>query len=275
MRQRRTPKLAQHFLKNERLAEKIASALNPVILKNGTVGRESFETILEIGPGEGMLTRYLLKQEAKVIAVEKDEALVKVLRQKFASEIKNKKLRIIFGDIRDFKPEKVFKQKSKIAKYVLIANIPYYLTGLIIRKFLECKHPPEALALLIQKEVAERIVARDKKGSLLSLSVKVYGEPKIFMKVSRGSFNPPPKVDSAVLVIEKISKKNFKDISEEKFFSVLRAGFAHPRKLVMKNLGVVSAKEKITEAFSNMNLLKNSRAENLSLENWLSLAKKL
>ncbi len=271
MKERKTPKLGQHFLKNEGVAEKIAMSLNHVILKNDMVGRESSLTILEIGPGEGMLTKYLIKRGVKVVAVEKDEALVQILQEKFSEEIKNKKLRIISGDIRNFEPGKIFKKK----RYVLIANIPYYLTGLIIRKFLEAEHPPEALALLIQKEVAERIVARDGKESLLSLAVKAYGTPKIFMKVSRGSFNPPPKVDSAVLVIENISKKNFKDVSEGKFFEILRAGFAHKRKLLIKNLEDVSAKEKIIEVFSKMNLSKNSRAENITLENWLSLAKKL
>lgn len=270
-------RLGQHFLKNEGIAKRIAFALNPAESRTSLalnpanrVGPKSFETILEIGAGEGMLTRYLLEQGRKVVAIEKDGALVEKLQDKFRLNIENRTLDIISGDVRDFDPKKFFGKK----KYVLIANIPYYITGLIVRKFLETERPPEALALLIQKEVAKRIIARDGRESLLSISVKVYGTPKIAFEVKRGSFTPPPKVDSAVLIIENISKKNFQKISEEKFFGVLRVGFAHPRKRLMKNLEGIVSKETIKKAFIKLSLSENARAENMILENWLSLANK-
>ena len=121
--------------------------------------------------------------------------------------------------------------------YALVANIPYYLTGEIFRMFLESSNQPRSMTLLVQKEVADRIVARDGKESVLSLSVKAYGTPKQEFKVPRGAFKPAPNVDSAVLTIRGISRKNFTTQEEERrFFALLHAGFAHKRKYVRKNL---------------------------------------
>ena len=126
------------------------------------------------------------------------------------------------------------------------------------------------MVLLVQKEVAER-VARSKKESILSLSVKAYGQPKYIQTVKAGSFNPAPKVDSAVLSIENISRDFFKEVNEEKFFKVIKTGFAHKRKLLLSNLSVLKEKEEIKKAFTEAQINEKARAEELSLEQWLQL----
>src|SRR6185312_3875994 len=139
------------------------------------------DVVLEIGPGRGVLTEKMLAQAKRVIAVEKDDELFVVLQEKFKKEIRNKELELVHADILDYLPE---------GNYKLIANIPYNITGAILEKFLSEEHQPSLAVLLVQKEVAQRIVARDDKESILSISVKVYGEPKYIDTVKAGSFNP-------------------------------------------------------------------------------------
>jgi 16S rRNA (adenine1518-N6/adenine1519-N6)-dimethyltransferase len=227
------------------------------------------DIIIEVGPGKGALTEVLLSFGAKVIAIEKDRDLIPILEEKFSEQIKNKKLDE--GDIVDFD----FK-KLKLKKYKVIANIPYYITGVIIRLFLESDGQPENMVLLVQKEVADRIVARDSKESILSLSVKAYGEPKYILKVSKKLFRPVPKVDSAIIAINNISKNNFKNKKEEEnFFNIIKSGFAHKRKMLVGNLSECASKENILNAFKDLSIGEKVRAEDISKENWLILAKKL
>jgi 16S rRNA (adenine1518-N6/adenine1519-N6)-dimethyltransferase len=157
--------------------------------------------------------------------------------------------------------------------YVVAANIPYYITGEIIRLFLEAERQPRAMALLIQKEVADRIVARDGKESILSLSVKVFGTPRIVSKVGKGNFNPPPQVDSAIILIEDISRKNLASRGDEKrFFEIVRAGFASKRKLLIRNLESVSSRESLSRTFDHLGISPKARAEDLRLPQWIALA---
>lgn len=215
--------------------------------------------VFEIGPGTGMLTRELLKRVGKVIALEADYALFEKLTIDFAQEIAEKRLEITHGDIR------AFDITTLPAGYALIANIPYYLTGEIFRMFLETSNQPSMMTFLVQKEVAERI-ASSKKESILSLSVKAYGTPKREFSVPRGAFRPAPKVDSAVLTIRDISRKNFSSHEEERrFFALIHAGFAHKRKFVRKNL--------IDAGFLGGDIAEKARAEDLSLPVWLDLAR--
>ena len=157
--------------------------------------------------------------------------------------------------------------------YTVAANIPYYITGEIIRQFLTAQHQPSTMALLVQKEVAQRIVAQ--KESILSLSVKAYGTPKIVAKVSRKHFSPPPSVDSAILLIENISRDFFAEISEEDFFTVVRAGFAAKRKMLANNLSTVFPKQKVLEALAACGVPEKARAEDVALGEWKALTKKL
>ena len=241
--------LGQNFLMHARIAERIA-----------LVARLTSETVVfEIGPGTGMLTRELLKVAGKVIAIEADRELFEKLQIDIAHEIAEGKLELLHGDIRTFDTDTLPKQ------YALVANIPYYLTGEIFRMFLGAKNQPSAMTLLVQKEVAQRI-ARAKKESILSLSVKVYGTPKYEFTVPRGAFKPAPSVDSAVLTIRDISRKNFSTPEEEqRFFAFIHAGFAHKRKFVRNNL--------IDAGLPVGDIPLKARAEDLLLSVWLGISR--
>jgi 16S rRNA (adenine1518-N6/adenine1519-N6)-dimethyltransferase len=228
------------------------------------------ETVLEIGPGKGMLTRELLATGGNIVAIEKDESLVEKLHETFSRELADGSLKIISSDIRDITPEKL---NLKSDEYVLAANIPYYITGEIIRQFLTASAQPRAMALLVQKEVAQRITS--KKESILSLSVKAYGTPKIVEKVSRKCFSPAPSVDSAILLIDGISRDFFADLDEERFFAVVHAGFASKRKFVANNLAVKYGKDSAVKALAAAGIDEKERAENIPLEKWGILAQAL
>jgi len=258
---RRGVKLGQHFLTAPGIARAVGAA----------AGVGPGVTVLEIGPGRGILTHELLELGGTVIAVEKDPALVEHLKERFHEALDLGVLTIVEGDIRDVPPESL---GLKDHSYVLAANIPYYITGDIIRTFLESKVQPQQMALLVQKEVAERI-ARNKKESILSLSVKTYGTPKYIKTVSRGSFSPAPKVDSAILAIENISRDFFSNISEARFFEVVKAGFASKRKMLAGNLKKIASTEHIEKAFRACDLKPNVRAEDVSLKEWGCLVEEL
>lgn len=233
------------------------------IIKAGEIKEE--DEILEIGPGRGMLTEGLIQSKAKITIVEKDENLISFLKEKFKE---NKNLKIIEGDALEYSPKK--------KDYKLIANIPYYITGAIIEKYLTKKNQPSMVVILIQKEVAERIVARDGKESILSLAVKVYGEPSIVYKVNKGSFFPRPSVDSAVLRIKNISRNNFKTARQEKlFFEIVKAGFSHKRKVLISNLKNLKLDTNWENIFIKNNFSLKVRAEDLKLSDWLNILKEI
>jgi len=250
--------LGQNFLMHARIAERIAIES----------GAKPTDTVFEIGPGTGMLTKPLLERAKKVIAIEADAKLAAGLRETFSSEIAEGRLDLIEDDIRTFDPS------SLPSDYILVANIPYYLTGEIIRTFLSAARALASMTLLVQKEVAERI-AREKKGSLLSIAVRTFGEPSYLFTVPRGAFTPAPNVDSAVLHIRGI-KNPFGNAAEEKrFFDILRAGFAHKRKLLARNLEAVVSKEAIEAGFQAAGIPERARAEDLSLTDWQTLSRTL
>ncbi len=248
--------LGQNFLMHRQTAERIVSA--------ATLPERAL--VLEVGPGTGMLTRELLRAGYRVLAVEADNALAPELLETFSKEVGEGSLRIVHGDIRNFDTETIGEE------YHVVANIPYYITGEIIRQFLTAPCQPRSMTLLVQKEVAERI-ARSKKQSLLSLSVKAFGEPKYQFTVPRGAFVPAPNVDSAVLYIGSIGRNHFREGEENRFFAVLRAGFAHKRKRLQKNLEEAFPKETVAEAFTALELSGNIRAEDLTLEHWTALTR--
>ncbi|MES2416346.1 MAG: 16S rRNA (adenine(1518)-N(6)/adenine(1519)-N(6))-dimethyltransferase RsmA [Patescibacteria group bacterium] len=249
--------LGQNFLKS-------VPALNAIINAGEVIEKD---TVLEIGPGKGALTEKLLEKAGKVNAIEKDRDLLEILQEKFKNEIKNKKLVLINEDILEYKVEE--------KNYKIIANIPYNITGAILKKFLTAENQPERMVLMVQHEVAKRIVARGGDESILSISVKAYGNPKIIMKVPARYFSPAPKVDSAIIAITDISRKTFKEnkIDEEKFWELVKTGFAHKRKVLVSNLKDLYGKEKISEVFKNLNISEKTRAEELTLENWIAITK--
>ncbi len=223
------------------------------------------DIIVEAGPGMGVLTSELLKSGAKVIAIEKDRRLIEPLSVKFQDEIKSGQLNLIEGDILEFSPEKYDLRSNE---YKIIANIPYYITGLLLRKFLAGENQPSKIVFMIQKEVAQRIVAKDNKESLMSLGVKAYGTPRYVATVTKGNFNPPPKVDSAILAIENISRANFESAAhEENFWKITKKAFGQKRKMLTGTLKIDP------EILKNMSLSEKSRPEELSLKDWLTLSK--
>lgn len=251
--------LGQHFLTSEDIARRIAKA--------GEC--RSGDAVLEIGPGTGMLTALLLQTGAKVIAIEKDDRAIPLLETRFKAEIGQGSLKIIHGDILEDQKTLVLPKKYKV-----IANIPYYITGALMRRFLETDHQPSVIVFLVQKEVADRI-ALSKKASILSLSVKAYGNPTYIETVPARFFKPVPKVDSAILKIDQISKEYFSGFSEKVFFNLLHLGFSQKRKKLLGNLSRQFDKETIHTAFSEFSISENIRAEDFALEGWKRLALKI
>ena len=248
--------LGQHFLTSK--------AVLRTMLDAAAVTAE--DTVLEIGPGKGVLTMALLETGARVVAIETDMDLLAVLEDTFAAEVASGQLALVHEDVRN-----VATQAHVHGAYKIVANIPYYITGEIIRRFLTSEHQPESMTLLVQKEVAERI-ARSAKETVLSLSVKAYGHPRYVKTVPARYFSPPPKVDSAVVHIGDISKRFFSEVREERFFKVVKAGFTSKRKMLVNNLAVCGGKARVAEVLTQLGLPENIRAEDVSLDEWQKIA---
>ena len=238
-----------------------------LIVNTGKVS--ACEDVVEIGPGKGVLTAELLLNGANLTAIEKDDDLYKYLNSRFDSEIVSGKLSLIHGDI--------LKELGSIKfdKYKVIANIPYNITGKIISEFLSKNNKPKTMVLMVQYEVASRIAKSSEKKSILSLSVEAYGKATLVKKVSAGSFFPKPKVDSAILLIENISNDFFikNNITEQYFFDVIHAGFAHKRKKLIRNLKDVFPEGAWFDIFLKLNLSENTRAEDIDLTTWANICK--
>jgi len=231
----------------------------------GEVNEE--DTVVEIGPGTGVLTKEILARGATVIAIETDKRMIAFLEELFVEEIKNGKLTLIYGDIRTQNLSTIIPKSP----YKIVANIPYYLSGYLLRISLETTPPPTTLVFLMQKEVVERI-ARSKKTSLASLSVAVFGTAKYKKTVSRGHFSPSPKVDSAILAVTNISHEALPSSEErEQFFNLLHAGFQSKRKQLAGNLQALIPKEEVASFLTNHSLPTTSRAEDISITTWLDL----
>ena len=245
--------LGQNFLIDKNVLRKIVEASDI----------KSTDIILEVGPGIGVLTKELAQKAKRVIAVEKDETMIEILSAQGGPASGWKNVEIIQGDILTTKlqlPE----------KYKLVANIPYYLTSPLIRKFLESKNPPEFMVLMLQKEVAQRICAKVGDMSLLAVSVQFYADAKIISYVSKNCFWPAPKIDSAIIKITPHKKYN---VPPNLFFEVVKAGFSQPRKQLVNNLSKILKLERLqTEKWLLRNGIKpTQRAETLSIEDWKNL----
>lgn len=248
--------LGQNFLTSSKIAEEIVNAAEIV----------DSDIVLEIGPGKGRLTTELLKQSKKVIVVEKDTDLIPHLQELFHEEIGSGQLTILEGDVL----EVTLPEFTKV-----VANIPYYITGELTRYFLSRRIQPQTIVFLVQKEVADRI-ARSAKESILSLSVKVYGDPKYIQTVKAQYFNPKPKVDSAILRISNINNNFFKDNKEERlFFDVIKTGFGQKRKVLINNLQKFKEKEELVTMFHTCSIDTKARAETLTKEDFMCLVKNL
>jgi 16S rRNA (adenine1518-N6/adenine1519-N6)-dimethyltransferase len=248
-------KLGQHFLVDKSVIAKFLEAAQV----------QSSDTVLEIGPGIGNLTRELAKNAKKVIAIEKDREMVEILKTNL-KDFGNTD--IIQGDIRHL-DSKALNIKS--GGYKVVANIPYYLTAFLIRSFLESETPPKNMTLIIQKEVAQRICAKPPDMNLLAASVQFYAEPKIISYIKNSSFWPPPEIDSAIIKIN--IKQPATDIDKIIFFKIIKAGFLQPRKMLLNNLsnGLKMDKETVKSWLLLNNIQPTQRAETLSLDDWIRL----
>ncbi len=224
------------------------------------------EEVLEIGAGLGSLTYLLAQSSARVTAVEIDRHMLEPLAEALRPFTN---VQIVPGDILKLDPEKLVNQEN----YVVVANIPYYITSAIIRHLLEARLKPSRVILTIQKEVAQRIVARDGKMSLLSLSVFVFGEPEIAGSIPAGSFFPAPDVDSAVLRIRLHPEPLIPSNRLDQFFKLAHAGFGQKRKTLRNSLsaGLSLSTGEVEARLLKANIEPSRRAETLSIAEWARL----
>ena len=248
--------LGQNFLQDPFALDTIAAAAEIQIN----------DIVLEIGPGLGSLTRYLAASAKKVIAVELDRKMIAPLQAVLAPY---SNVQILQGDILELSPNDLIVEKD----YLVVANIPYYITSAVIRHLLESDPKPRCIVLTIQKEVAERICAKPGDMSLLALSVQVYGNPHIVARIPAEAFFPAPKVDSAVLRIDIYPTPQIKSELLDSVFKLIKAGFSQKRKTLRNSLSAglhISTNEAAT-LLAKVNIDPQRRAETLSLNEWSDL----
>ena len=250
----------QNFLIDKNIVRKI-------LAESDVAGKN----VLEVGPGRGALTMDLVDDAKKVVAVEKDFELAENL----AATVRDVNFKLISGDILKVE-EKEWLDFFKTKKYIVVANLPYNITSAFLKRFLELKNPPEEMILMVQREVAERIIGKDGQSGVLTMSVKFYSDAEILFRVAAGCFFPAPKVESAVIRLKNIRKDKF-DVSAELFFRALKSGFSSRRKLLKSNLakGLKIPAEKILGAFEKLKIKPTARAEELKIEKWIELIREL
>ena len=303
--------LGQNFLKTESILDLIADSGDIV----------AGDIILEIGPGEGALTKKILERLQsvklksnlkdkngvvegadikavlnKLICIEKDHRLIPILTDKFRVSIKEGVLTLLEKDILKWSIDEYASEEGinnsletkngseKPFRYKLIANIPYYITGAIVEQFLSADNKPDCIIIMVQKEVAERVTSKDGKQSILSLCTKYYGDSEIIKIVKPGNFNPPPKIDSAILKIQLrqdiININNLsrielesKKLLEVTYLQIVKKGLAHKRKKLSSNLKDFDKNFDWPELLTNLNLDTNIRGEDLGHETFLTITK--
>lgn len=287
--------LGQNFLRDEKILEKIIEVAD----------LKSDDNVLEIGPGEGVLTEKLLRATNHLICVEKNEHLAEKIARKFQmtnfqfpinDKIQNYKFEkekiLITGDILEINLPEIIRNNFSVQnltpnpspykgeggnyRYKLISNIPYYITSPIIQLFLETEFPPSEMILMVQREVAERICARPGQMSILAVSVQYYAKAELLFEVSRKSFWPVPEVDSAMIRISKINNQRTMNNKEntKHFFKIVKAGFCAKRKTLLNNLSssLQIDKKEMEEILQKVGIKPNQRAQELSVEDWKKLA---
>jgi len=249
--------LGQNFLQDPLALEEIISAAQI----------QPTETVLEIGPGLGSLTRYLAASAKEVVAVELDLNLLPLLK---AVLTPYPNIRLIHGDILKLSPKDLITEKD----YLVVANIPYYITSAVIRHLLETEVKPRRIVLTVQKEVAERICAKPGDMSLLALSVQVYGNPRIAARIPASAFFPEPKVDSAVLCVDIYSATLIQPELIDTFFRLIKAGFTQKRKTLRNSLssGLHISPMAAADLLTSAGIDPQRRAETLSIEEWQVLS---
>jgi 16S rRNA (adenine1518-N6/adenine1519-N6)-dimethyltransferase len=254
--------LGQHFLIDDEVMEAVIAA----------AGLDATDTVIEVGPGLGIMTDELAKRAGWVIAIELDNKLAAALRKTLAHD----NIVILNEDVLGTDPTKLLQGQAKFPEtlrpYKVVANLPYYITSPVLRHFLEASVKPEVMVVMVQKEVAEAIVAEPGKRSVLSISVQFYGRPSIVTYVPAAAFYPAPEVDSAIVKIDVYPRPPV-DVDEEGFFSLVRAGFTAARKQSVNSLsqGLKLPKDEVLTLLKKANIDPQRRAETFTLDEWAAL----
>lgn len=267
-RVRAKKRLGQHFLVNRGLLEHI--------LATAEIAAE--DTVIEVGPGTGILTKELVQRAGAVVAVELDRDLARRLRQELA-EFPN--LTVIQGDILAYPPQTLMEAARNrtvsegLPPYKVVANLPYYITAPTLRHFLASPHPPTRLVVMVQYEVAKTIAAAPGEMSLLSVAVQFYGKPEIIARVAPASFRPPPQVHSAILRIDVYPECPVEVPSQPAFFEVVRAGYSARRKQIRNAFAQAwhVAPAEIERLLVAADIDPSRRAQSLSLQEWASITR--
>ncbi|MYC94994.1 MAG: ribosomal RNA small subunit methyltransferase A [Caldilineaceae bacterium SB0661_bin_32] len=241
----------------------------------GAADLEATDTVLEIGPGLGALTHHLAERAGRVIAVELDQRLMPVLRAEFADR---PHVSFVHGDILELNPAEIIHMlrpdqpgtTAAAEPYKVVGNLPYYITSAVLRHVLESLPPPTLAVLLVQQEVAQRMVAQCGAMSLLAVSVQFYARPRALHKIPAGAFLPRPKVDSRVVRLDVRAQPAVSDVEPARFFQVVRAGFSQRRKQLRNSLsaGLSCTKEQADRWLTSSGIEPRRRAETLSLQEW-------
>ena len=255
--------LGQNFLINPSVCPRMAELS----------GADSGVGVIEIGPGIGVLTNELCRLADKVVAVELDKRLLPVLEETLG-EYDN--LRVVNADVLELDLHRLIEEEFEGMEVVVCANLPYYITSPVIMKLLEDKLPIKAVTVMVQKEAAQRICAEvgSRQSGAVTVSVNFYAKPEMLFGVSAGSFMPAPKVDSAVIRLDVLSKPPVEVAREEKFFAVVKAAFSQRRKILANSLssGLSLDKSRVFEILQECGIPENIRAEKLSLQNFADIA---
>ena len=251
--------LGQNFLVDKNFVDKIVAAADV-----------SGKNVIEIGPGIGTITYEMAKVAKKVVAIEIDDSLIPIIEENMA-EFDN--FDLIHEDILKADLEKIVAEEFAGENFKVVSNLPYYITTPIIEKLVTSNLPCTDMTIMVQKEVADRMLAteKDKEYSSLSVFVKYYSDAKKVTNVPKSVFMPQPKIDSTVLKLE--LRKYTDGVDEAKLFSLIHAGFNKRRKTILNSLSDAVEKDKLRLAFEKLGIKSNLRAENLSLDDFISLAK--
>lgn len=257
--------LGQNFITNNDVIERIVDS-----------SEIEDAVVIEIGPGEGVLTEALANTARKVITVELDDRLIPRLQERF-SEYDN--VTIVHGDILHMNVQDLISQYAPTGKYKVVANIPYYITAPIIRLFLELSQAPMEIVLMVQKEVAERLTSKPGEMSILAVSAQYYADVEYLFTVPKEDFDPVPKVDSAIISLKVKSDPADRQDSKEsdEFFRIVKIGFSAKRKTLVNNLanGLQRDKQEIERMLVEQGFGQSVRAQELSVDNWMQLTRKL
>lgn len=253
-------RLGQHFLRSTSVLKNIVDALE----------LEPNDFIVEIGPGHGELTNALIAKKIKIRAIERDPELVIALQKRFAAN--HEGIEIVEGDALKFIQE-IAAKKSTPEYWKLVGNIPYYITGKLLRTISEIDRKPERSVLMVQREVAERMCAEPPHMNRLAASVQFSTDAKIIARVPKEDFSPAPEVDSAIVLLK--TKPAQGGIEPEKYYRVMRAIFSQPRKTLLNNLtdGLKSAKKsEFDQILGKIGIDSNIRPQNLTVKDIESIA---